>query len=138
MKLDIEERVLHFKQPAGTSRGVYTTRRIWLITATDAAGHVMGIGECAPLPQLSCDDVPNYAEVLRGFCDEVERTGLIPYEALRPYPSMLFGLESLIPIPPKPTPNPSRGEGSLNTFSVGNAALEANQTPLPSGGVGGG
>ena len=138
MKLDIEERVLHFKQPAGTSRGVYTTRRIWLITATDAAGHVMGIGECAPLPQLSCDDVPNYAEVLRGFCDEVERTGLIPYEALRPYPSMLFGLESLIPIPPKPTPNPSRGEGSLNTFSVGNAALEANQAPLPSGGVGGG
>ena len=138
MKLDIEERVLHFKQPAGTSRGVYTTRRIWLITATDAAGHVMGIGECAPLPQLSCDDVPNYAEVLRGFCDEVERTGLIPYEALRPYPSMLFGLESLIPIPPKPTPNPSRGEGSLNTFSVGNAALEATQAPLPSGGVGGG
>ena len=138
MKLDIEERVLHFKQPAGTSRGVYTTRRIWLITATDAAGHVMGIGECAPLPQLSCDDIPDYAEVLRGFCDEVERTGLIPYEALRPYPSMLFGLESLIPIPPKPTPNPSRGEGSLNTFSVGNAALEANQAPLPSGGVGGG
>ena len=136
MKLDIEERVLHFKQPAGTSRGVYTTRRIWLITATDAAGHVMGIGECAPLPQLSCDDVPNYAEVLRGFCDEVERTGLIPYEALRPYPSMLFGLESLIPIPPKPTPNPSRGEGGLNTFSVGNGALEANHTPLPSGGVG--
>ena len=104
MKLDIEERVLHFKQPAGTSRGVYTTRRIWLITATDAAGHVMGIGECAPLPQLSCDDIPDYAEVLRSFCDEVERTGLIPYEALRPYPSMLFGLESLIPIPPKPTP----------------------------------
>ena len=100
MKLDVEERLLHFKRPAGTSRGVYTTRRIWLITAADEAGRVTGVGECAPLPQLSCDDIPNYAEVLRRFCDEVERTGVIPYEALRPYPSMLFGLESV-----KPTPN---------------------------------
>ena len=129
MKLDVEERVLHFKQPAGTSRGVYTTRRIWLITATDEAGHLTGVGECAPLPQLSCDDIPNYAEVLRRFCDEVEHTGVIPYEALRPYPSMLFGLESI-----KPTPCPSQGEGSLDTFSH----AKTNQTPLPSGGVGGG
>ena len=35
-----------------------------------------------------------------------------------------------------PTPNPSRGEGSLNTLS--NEPSEANQAPLPSGGVGGG
>ena len=33
-----------------------------------------------------------------------------------------------------PTPNPSRGEGGLDTLST----AEANQTPLPSGGVGGG
>jgi len=126
MKLDIEERVLHFKQPAGTSRGVYTTRRIWLITATDAAGHVMGIGECAPLPQLSCDDVPNYAEVLRGFCDEVERTGLIPYEALRPYPSMLFGLENTILTPQKPTPNsiPINGLVWMGTFEEMHQRIE--------------
>ena len=92
MKIDIEERVLHFKQPAGTSRGVYTERRIWLLSVSD--GFAVGIGECAPLPQLSCDDIPNYGEVLRRFCDEVERTGEIPYEALRDYPSMLFGLET--------------------------------------------
>ena len=35
-----------------------------------------------------------------------------------------------------PTPNPSRGEGSLNTLS--NEPSEANQAPLPSGGDGGG
>ena len=34
----------------------------------------------------------------------------------------------------RPTPNPSRGEGSLDTLS----SAIANQTPLPSGGVGGG
>ena len=33
-----------------------------------------------------------------------------------------------------PTPNPSRGEGGLDTLST----AEANQTPLPSGGVGSG
>ena len=92
MKITIEERMLHFKQPAGTSRGIYTTRKIWLVKVTDSA--VVGVGECAPLPQLSCDDIPNYGEVLRHFCDEVEQTGKIPYEALRDYPSMLFGLET--------------------------------------------
>ena len=92
MKVDIEERVLHFKQPAGTSRGVYTERKIWLVKMTE--GDAVGIGECAPLPKLSCDDIPNYVEVLRRFCDEVERSGQLDTEALRDYPSMLFGLET--------------------------------------------
>ena len=63
MKIDIEERMLHFKQPAGTSRGIYTERRIWLVKVID--GERVGIGECAPLPKLSCDDIPNYSEELR-------------------------------------------------------------------------
>ena len=92
VKIDIEERVLHFKQPAGTSRGVYTERKIWLVKMTD--GDAVGIGECAPLPKLSCDDIPHYAEVLRRFCDEVERSGQLDTEALRDYPSMLLGLET--------------------------------------------
>ena len=37
-----------------------------------------------------------------------------------------------------PTPNPSRGEGSLNTLSSNDATSNANQAPLPSGGAGGG
>ena len=94
MKIAIEERLLHFKQPAGTSRGVYTVRRIWLVTMTD--GKSIGVGECAPLPQLSCDDIPNYGEVLRHFCDVMEKTGEIDYEGLRDYPSMLFGLETAL------------------------------------------
>ena len=91
MKIDIQERVLHFRQPAGTSRGIYTERRVWLVRVSD--GSLVGLGECAPLPQLSCDDIPNYADVLRHFCDDVERTGAIDYVAMRDYPSMLFGLE---------------------------------------------
>ena len=94
MKIEIEERVLHFKQPAGTSRGVYTERRIWLVRVSD--GSSVGIGECAPLPDLSCDALAPYIynKVLRDFCDQVEQTGEIPYEEMRDYPSMLFGLET--------------------------------------------
>jgi len=94
MKIDVSERVLHFKQPAGTSRGVYTERRIWLVSVSDDSA--VGIGECAPLLDLSCDAMePSiYNKVLRNFCDQVEQTGDIPYEAMRDYPSMLFGLET--------------------------------------------
>jgi o-succinylbenzoate synthase len=94
MKIDIEERVLHFKQPAGTSRGIYTERSLWLVTITD--GDAVGVGECAPLLDLSCDAMkPSmYNKVLRDFCNQVELTGEIPYEEMRDYPSMLFGLET--------------------------------------------
>lgn len=90
----IEERTLHFRQPAGTSRGVYTTRRLWLVSVSD--GQRQGVGECAPLPQLSCDDLPNYADVLRRHCQQLEQTGRLDSDALRDYPSMLFGLETAL------------------------------------------
>ena len=57
LKYTLSKKILHFKQPAGTSRGVYTTRKIWLVRLTD--GERTGIGECAPLPDLSCDALPD-------------------------------------------------------------------------------
>ena len=51
----IIKKQLHFKQPAGTSRGVYTTRNVWYILLTDTGSRHYGVGECAPLPALSCD-----------------------------------------------------------------------------------
>ncbi len=92
--IDINECIFHFRQPAATSRGIYTERRSWLLTIRN--GEHTGIGECAPLPQLSCDDIPDYQQVLRRMCNDVERTGQIDYEALRDFPSMLFGLETAI------------------------------------------
>ncbi len=90
MQSTIERHVLAFKQPAGTSRGVYTTRTLWLVRLQH--GGRCGVGECAPLPQLSCDDVPNYEQLLRGFCAQVERTGQLP-PGIERYPSMQFGIE---------------------------------------------
>ena len=93
--IEISERTLHFKQPAGTSRGVYTTRLSYYLTITDDdCPGIKGVGECATLPDLSCDAVPEYFKILSDICRMVEQTGNIPYEMLRPYPSILFGLET--------------------------------------------
>ena len=94
MTYEIEERTLHFKQPAGTSRGVYTTRKIWLIHLSD--GQRQGVGECAPLPDLSCDAMEDkeYGSLLNKMCEDFCQRGTIDYDALRDYPSMLFGLET--------------------------------------------
>ena len=94
--IQIIPRVLHFKQPAGTSRGVYHTRQVWYLLLTDTASGRYGVGECAPLPDLSCDARPDYEQVLAGICRDFEAQGTIDYEALRPYPSILFGLETAL------------------------------------------
>ena len=94
-KIEISERTLHFKQPAGTSRGVYTTRHSYYLTLTsDELPGVEGVGECATLPDLSCDAKPEYEMTLRQVCQMVEQMGRIPYDMIRAYPSITFGLET--------------------------------------------
>lgn len=88
-------KTLIFKQPAGTSRGIYRERKLWYVELHDEQHpSLIGIGECAPLPQLSCDDVPEYEDVLRSAARFVEANGAIPFEQLRNYPSILMGFET--------------------------------------------
>ena len=94
-KIEISERTLHFKQSAGTSRGVYTTRHSYYLTLTSPEmPGVEGVGECATLPDLSCDAKPEYEVTLRQVCQMVEQMGRIPYDMIRAYPSITFGLET--------------------------------------------
>ena len=112
-KITITSKLLHFLQPAGTSRGVYNTRlSFYLKLTSDEQPDVVGVGECATLPDLSCDAMPpnEYERKLRTFCDEYERTGVIDYEAMHPYPSMLFGLETAVA--------QFNAKGSLNFFDT--------------------
>ena len=55
---------------------------------------VEGVGECATLPDLSCDAKPEYEMTLRQVCQMVEQMGRIPYDMIRAYPSITFGLET--------------------------------------------
>ena len=94
MRFEVEEKTLHFKQPAGTSRGVYTTRKVWLVRLSD--GEREGVGECAPLPDLSCDamDDEEYRSILNRVCEEFCQRQELDNDSWRQYPSMLFGLET--------------------------------------------
>ena len=96
-KVEIKPRTFHFKQPAGTSRRVYTERQscLLILTSTDQPGRE-GIGECAPLHDLSCDYSLDYEDKLRAFCDDFEREGHIDYGRMSEYPSMQFGLETAL------------------------------------------
>ena len=125
MNYELTKRTLHFKQPAGTSRGVYTTRDIWLIRLTD--GQRVGVGECAPLPKLSQDDIPDYGEKLGEKCEEFvaaiqqgDEAIADFYETMRDYPSMLFGMETALL-------NLRNGERLFDTpFSRGEVGIPIN------------
>ena len=94
-KTEITKRTLHFKQPAGTSRGIYTMHDIWLVSiSSDENPGRVGVGECAPLPDLSCDASSNYEARLRELLNVLEMTGCLDYNLMKPYPSMLFGIET--------------------------------------------
>ena len=95
-KIRVVPRTLQFKQPAGTSRGIYYNRKVWyiVITSSDPQIHFTGLGECAPLHDLSCDYDEHYEQRLRKVCAEVEETQNLDVRKLRHLPSMLFGLQS--------------------------------------------
>lgn len=95
--INISERTFHFREPAGTSRGVYTTRHSFFVNISSVSNpDVFGIGECAPLPRLSCDYLPDYEKILIDEANYLATTGNIDIERLKNYPSILFGFETAI------------------------------------------
>lgn len=57
MNYELINKTFHFRQPAGTSRGVYKVRNVQYVEIIDEDDpNHRGIGECAPLPDLSNDE----------------------------------------------------------------------------------
>lgn len=95
VKIKLIPKVLHFKRPAGTSRGSFSVRKSWYVLIKSEDGR-MGVGECAPLPGLSCDDIAGYEDILESACLALEQTHKIDYTRFENYPSVLFGLETAL------------------------------------------
>lgn len=94
-KVEIIPYRLRFKKPAGTSRGIYTDHQIWYVVFRDDEDPAhFGIGECAPLHDLSPDFDAGYADRLAAFCRIMEKEQRINTELLRDHPSILFGMET--------------------------------------------
>ena len=84
---------LQFKQPAGTSRGVYKNRPVWYLFLKE--GRATGIGECAPLSGLSKETPEQVEQALADIC--ADPTPFIEQpELLQEMPSVRFGLETAL------------------------------------------
>ncbi len=90
MKAHWTKRTLYFKQSAGTSRGIMKTRDVWLITLSKDG--IIGIGECAPLPGLSIDNLDQIESKLDKVCRDPNHY-LNDLPQLIEFPSIRFGLE---------------------------------------------
>lgn len=93
MNIDLFHKTLHFKTPARTSRGSYDVHDIIIVSMNDDEGRI-GLGECAPLPDLSCDRdaytmMSDVARLINKALDSDDYA-----DFLRPYPALLFALES--------------------------------------------
>lgn len=82
---------LHFKESAGTSRGVLREKDTWFLLLSRAG--VSALGECAMFRGLSCDDVPGYEEKLDEVCCMVNGNEPVDPASFADYPSIRFGLE---------------------------------------------
>ena len=93
MKINYRKYQLQFKQPAGTSRGVYKSRWVWYVFIEENG--VTGIGECAPLPGLSEETQEEVEQLLNRICANPDRFIKLPqlYQAIS---SVTFAIETAL------------------------------------------
>ena len=83
--------ILEFKQASGTSRGVLTTKETYFLEVSDGAKK--GIGECGIFRGLSFEDIPEYEEMLKWLCDNINENKKTLRKELLHFPSIWFGYE---------------------------------------------
>ncbi|KAF0201152.1 MAG: Mandelate racemase/muconate lactonizing [Bacteroidetes bacterium] len=88
---------LHFRQAAGTSRGVLHSRDSFFLLISDAERpEITGIGECGIIPGLSFDDRPGFEAALLELCGMLNQGNFPEKEWLNYWPSMAFALSTAI------------------------------------------
>ena len=90
-KAEYSRYLLHFKEDAGTSRGVLKEKETFFVKVWDeSCPEVFGMGECALFRGLSADDRKNYEEKLEEVCQRIEE---VKMEELEEWSSIRFGVE---------------------------------------------
>jgi O-succinylbenzoate synthase len=97
MKISLQHYPLHFKVPAGTSRGVMTEKQSWFVRISHGTSE--GIGEISVIEGLSPEylSLEEFEQTIHHFLSQLEHGWNEElHHALQPYPSILFGIESAI------------------------------------------
>lgn len=90
--ISFEKKVFHFKRPSGTSRGILTEKKCWLLSIYDSSNPaIKGVGECSIIEGLSPDfeNDEQYEAILEALVNDPELD-------LSNYPSIKFGMESAL------------------------------------------
>lgn len=101
LKADWKAHELHFKFPAGTSRGVLHSKPSFFLTVwNEEQPHIKGVGECSLIPGLSPETteklpegMPSVAEKIDELCRNINDLPLWQGSALEHYPALRFALE---------------------------------------------
>lgn len=112
--------LLHFKRPAGTSRGVLTSKETFFLIAE--RNGKKGIGECNLFRGLSADDVPDYEAKLRWVTQHLHLGEAALLQELTAFPSIQFGVEQLF----RSLEAPEWYELFPSDFTKGKAAIPIN------------
>lgn len=90
-KAEYSRYLLHFKEDAGTSRGVLKEKETFFVKIwEEGCPEVFGMGECALFRGLSADDRKDYEAKLAEVCQRIEEVKL---EELEEWSSIRFGVE---------------------------------------------
>lgn len=89
---------LKFKTPAGTSRGVLTSKDSYYLKLQSKENpSIFGIGEASPLQWLSVDNFDIFEEKIKSVCDEINKKNDMPEDLeLNKFPAIEFALETSI------------------------------------------
>lgn len=88
---------LHFRQAAGTSRGVLHSRDSFFLLISHADNpEITGIGECGIIPGLSFDDRPGFEAALNDLCKMLNHGNFPEKRWLDYWPSIAFALSTAI------------------------------------------
>ena len=113
---------LIFKKTSGTSRGILTSKEIWLLKIwSEDLPEVFGLGECALFRGLSAEDRPGYEDVLQSLTPNLPPLPEL-FERLRDFPSILFGLETAL----ADLKNGGKRIIYPSTFSEGKSSIRIN------------
>lgn len=124
LQASFEAHTLLFKQPSGTSRGILTEKKLWLIRIWSAVDNtIIGTGECSIIPGLSPDftTVEQYEKELHTIVENPAHFLRNP-QLLSNKPSFIFGLETAF-IDWK---NGGKGEFFDTAFSRGEQSIPIN------------
>lgn len=84
-----------FQRPATTSRGTYTSKKVYFIILYHSDDpSIAGVGECSLFPGLSYDDVRGFRTKLNQTIERINQGDCFPDNTLSEWPSINFAIET--------------------------------------------